>query len=47
MVSPDKVVAAARAVMAVRRASASEPRTRTVSFAAPTVLWTPNRNFVA
>jgi 2-oxoisovalerate dehydrogenase E1 component len=48
VVSPDKIVAAAKAVLAVKRASTvSEPRSRTVALAAPTVLWTPNRNFVA
>ncbi|HWB78972.1 MAG TPA: thiamine pyrophosphate-dependent enzyme [Nannocystaceae bacterium] len=47
VVTPDKVFAAAKAVLAVKRASAPESRTRTLSMAAPTVLWTPNRNFVA
>ncbi|MBC8072967.1 MAG: hypothetical protein IAG13_31885 [Deltaproteobacteria bacterium] len=48
VVSPDKIIAAAKAVLAVKRASTvSEPRSRTVALAAPTVLWTPNRNFVA
>ncbi len=47
VVSPEKIVAAARALLAVKRAAAvpAEPRARAT--AAPTVLWTPNRNFVA
>ncbi|HET6582246.1 MAG TPA: thiamine pyrophosphate-dependent enzyme [Nannocystaceae bacterium] len=48
VVSPDKVVAAAKQVLAIRRAAAVEPAgASTTSRGAPTVLWTPNRNFVA
>ena len=51
VLSPEKVVAAAKAVLAVKRATAPGPtdtaRTRGQVVAAPTVLWTPNRNFVA
>lgn len=49
VVSPEKVVQAAEQLLALRRASApaAEPaRTRPAATGAPTVLWTPNRNFV-
>lgn len=46
VVSPQKIVAAAKAVLAVKRAEVASPRAQT-SRGAPTVLWTPNRNFVA
>ncbi len=46
VVSPAKIVAAAKDVLAVRRAEASAARAP-ASRGAPTVLWTPNRNFVA
>jgi 2-oxoisovalerate dehydrogenase E1 component len=50
VVSPEKVVAAAKAVLAIKRhtASAAAPApARSQSAAPPVVLWTPNRNFVA
>lgn len=51
VVSPDKVYDAAKALLAVRRASpaasASAPRADGHTAAPPVVLWTPNRNFVA
>ncbi len=50
VVSPEKIVAAARALMATPRASAGATtghRARAQQATAPTVLWTPNRNFVA
>jgi 2-oxoisovalerate dehydrogenase E1 component len=46
VVSPAKIVAAAKAVLAVRRGEGASARAQT-SRGAPTVLWTPNRNFVA
>ncbi|MBX7080195.1 MAG: hypothetical protein K1X88_13455 [Nannocystaceae bacterium] len=47
VVSPQKVVAAAHALLSIKRASAAPTETRARPAAAPTVLWTPNRNFVA
>ncbi|MGB1012562.1 MAG: transketolase C-terminal domain-containing protein, partial [Nannocystaceae bacterium] len=49
VVSPEKVVAAAQEVMALRKAATGEP-TAAPGLATPAetqVLWTPNRNFVA
>lgn len=51
VLSPDKVVAAAKELLAIRRASApvasGESRPRAAAPAVPTLVWTPNRNFVA
>jgi len=44
VVSPDKVHAAAREVLDMTTGARSS---RSPAVAAPTVLWTPNRNFVA
>ena len=43
VVSPEKVIAAARQVMALPLGAG----TSAAPAATPTVLWTPNRNFVA
>lgn len=48
VVSPDKVITAAKEVMATRRASGGAPaRSTAMRPAQPQILWTPNRNFVA
>jgi 2-oxoisovalerate dehydrogenase E1 component len=50
VVSPDKVLAAAKALLQTRAATvAARPAADapTTGAATPTVLWTPNRNFVA
>lgn len=49
VLSPEKIVTAAKELLAIRRAAppASVGERRSTVAAAPTVLWTPNRNFVA
>ena len=47
VVSPDKVVAAAREVMELRAPAASSAPTDSAAPSRPQVLWTPNRNFTA
>ncbi len=46
VVSPEKVVAAAQEVMAVKPASVATAAPASAAFAPPQILWTPNRNFV-
>jgi 2-oxoisovalerate dehydrogenase E1 component len=49
VLSPEKIVTAAKELLAIRRAAppATVGERRSPVAAAPTVLWTPNRNFVA
>jgi 2-oxoisovalerate dehydrogenase E1 component len=45
--NPDKIVEAAQQVMALRAGSATTTTTAPAAAARPSVLWTPNRHFVA